>query len=50
MVNAIIVMRLSFSDPKFHIFLTVPQLIYHPVHLTKSNFQASAPGIQGRIL
>lgn len=50
MVNAIIMMRLSFSDPKFHIFLTVPQLIYHPVHLTNSNLQASALGIQGHIL
>lgn len=50
MINAIIVMRLSFSDPKLHIFLTVPQLIYHAVHLTNSNFQASALGIQGHIL
>ena len=50
MVNAIIVMRLRFSDLKFHIFLTVPQVVYHPVHLTNSNFQASALGIQGHIL
>ena len=38
-------MRLSFSDLKFHIFLTVPQVVYHPVHLTNSNFQVSALGI-----